>query len=600
MHRRQTALVVGIFVLILGSGSLLPADPESPFSAAWDDDTRLTGQLSPWYQTQAQPELAGRPLFSEKRSVVWLQDNRLPQAKNPEAWVELWGWDTLPGKVIGCRARLDTPAPAAVLHLVVVPDGGLERPGSPGAPTIRVPIRWVRRAVWQRMTSHYQPSTLFYRDGRQLTFQALRLGEDVVRLLRDEGVEEIPLTAIAELHFPASDSWDAYFEHLAALGPDGADRWVQVETSLGLRVSFSAARFQADRSPADEKPEHWYHLVQPPWSLDPMWLPYGQIRVRRYFRPPAMPLSWCAPAAVRRQAYLGGAWQWRADRNVQGGRLQSGAQGLFQWGFGVQATCDLEFPLHAAVRSFRTRFGLDALAGDGGCVRAEVAQLNGQRRVLHESRLLIGSAEALDTGWLNVHSPDEHSARLLLRVDCATGAGPPGADPLDIRDIFDWLEPVLRLDENALRVEVTRHSPRLVPAWQEWSVTTGKQRNVGAELENRWSVDADRSRYRLAAVARDGELRVSRRVRVSPQESRLTIVVGRPEQSPPSRIEVVVDGQSRADFEVPALEPRRALPSQTVLLSEAQGRSVTIELIQRSPHRAAVVFWDRLALESEP
>ena len=51
--------------------------------------------------------------------------------------------------------------------------------------------------------------------------------------------------------------------------------------------------------------------------------------------------------------------------------------------------------------------------------------------------------------------------RGLVRVaDAAAKARPPGADPFDVRDVVDWLEPVVQFDPLALRREIESAAPR--------------------------------------------------------------------------------------------------------------------------------------------
>ncbi|KKK66168.1 hypothetical protein LCGC14_2966800, partial [marine sediment metagenome] len=53
---------------------------------------------------------------------------------------------------------------------------------------------------------------------------------------------------------------------------------------------------------------------------------------------------------------------------------------------------------------------------------------------------------------------------LGLLTDEAHQGRPAGADPLDIRDMLDWLEPVLLLDQAKLKQNVEAASTRLFPA----------------------------------------------------------------------------------------------------------------------------------------
>ena len=64
---------------------------------------------------------------------------------------------------------------------------------------------------------------MFYRDGRALDFRSVRWGDTGIRLLREQGVVEVPFTQIAELHLPRMNAWDAHFEQLAVVTPSVGD-----------------------------------------------------------------------------------------------------------------------------------------------------------------------------------------------------------------------------------------------------------------------------------------------------------------------------------------------------------------------------------------
>ena len=442
------------------------------------------------------------------------------------------GGDCLPGRVVGFSDGTESPSDRLPPHLTVQPCCPLDLPGSSARASVRVILPWLRRIVWQRVTQGYQPRTLFFPDGRRLEFRSVRFSSRAVQLLRDEGIVEVPMSEAAELHLALRDPWEVHFEQLAALAPGDEARLVRVETVSGLRATSSTQRFDA-RGSAD-RPASWYHLVQPAWSLEPFRLAHEAIRLREYFAASEVPLSRITPSRSLQQSDLGGGWPEQFDRNVQGGLLESGGK-LAAWGFGVHARSELEFPLPAAARAFRTRLGLDELAGDGGCVRASVAVEPGG--TLFASGLVRGSEQTLDSEWLpldgkqkqivagtlrvpsafhgtrsvpgniardwkcTVRSPafrrffaripakagttnighffprqgtlDGKPGRLVLRVEPAWREGPPGTDPLDIRDIFDWLEPIIELDPQQVETELARRGPGLVAAWQNWRVTTG-------------------------------------------------------------------------------------------------------------------------------
>jgi hypothetical protein len=213
-------------------------------------------------------------------------------------------------------------------------------------------------------------------------------------------------------------------------------------------------RLGPDIGVPESSSDHWYHKIHPAWCLDPLWIRFGTIRTRQQFAPHEIPLSRLRPVKMVAQSGLGGIRPPQVDRNVQGGPL-AGARHEHGWGFGVHADCELQFDLPDCARRFRTRVGLDRLAGDGGgCVRAAVFYGLRERAPLFQSGILVGSTAEADTGRLEVASRDGLPRRLILVADAAREGRPAGADPLNIRDFVDWIEPVIEVDPAELLDQV--------------------------------------------------------------------------------------------------------------------------------------------------
>ncbi|MCH5374836.1 MAG: hypothetical protein JJ992_12750, partial [Planctomycetes bacterium] len=122
--------------------------------------------LTDWHATASEPKLDGAPLLAGD-PLLWLRDQRIgPAASRPEAYVELFGGDLLPGRVSGWSTGSDSawePAPPLVL---VEPSERLWPPAPPAAPHIRVVRSFVRKIVWQHgdtVHRRFQPLTAFYR-----------------------------------------------------------------------------------------------------------------------------------------------------------------------------------------------------------------------------------------------------------------------------------------------------------------------------------------------------------------------------------------------------------------------------------------------------
>jgi len=570
--------------------------PPSPrYTGKWTDGTRRDGdRLGPWHQTDARPALADRPLLAGPHPIRWLVDNSQEPADPPDAMIEFVGGDRLPGRVIGVADGHESPDERMPPHLLVAPHARLDLPNAPRT-GVRVNMDWIRRVVFARTTDGYHPRTLLLRDGRRLDFRSVRLTATSVRLLREEGIREVPLADVAEIHFPTDDPWDAYFEQLVELSPDGTAGLVEVETTDGLRATSSSERFQASSYGSDNDPAHWHHLVQPAWSLDALWVRHRAVRVRRYFSPHEVRLSRIDPIEVRGRSDLG-VWPWQVDENVEGGPLRSGGR-RFPWGIGVHGETELEFPLPDCALALHCELGLDELAGDGGCVEAKVFLGSTEGQPLFASGPVVGSANVLSTGRLDLEASSQQGPRrLTLHVDALHDGRPQGADPFDVRDTFDWLEPIVELDARAVQAELLRRGPQRIPAWQGWQVTTGDQ--PGARLVNHWDqTDSRRPVYRLMAATDAGPLRLTRRLQTGSQSDRLLLAVSRPSSCPGSRIEVEIDGQAVAELEVPIRRSREAPDPLAVSLSQYEDAQIAVSLCQRGDAEGALVEWREIALE---
>lgn len=569
-----------------------PVLPDSRYVVQWCDGTRTVGgKLGPWHDTKSVPKLQDRELFSPGNPVRWVIDLAVTPAA-PDRWVEFVGGDRLPGRVVAYRDGTQSPKERLPPHLVVVPDQRVDAPDSPSRPEIRVTTAWLRRIVWRPVAGGFRPRTVFTSDGRQLEYRALRYSEHSVLLLREgAGVVEVPFADIDELHLAPVDAWEAYLDQLTALAPAEGQRLVRYETAWGLRVTSTTERFQAMSYGAVENPASWYHLAHPAWSLEPLWLAWDSIRLREYFWPHEVPLSRIEPVRTRYAGALGNFWPWQADRNVEGGWLESGGQ-LFAWGFGVHGNSELEFPLPEGACFFRTRLGLDHLAGLGGCARGNI-RIDTAPAPVYAGKTLVGALEVLDSNRLSFDA-GRPPRRLVLQTEATPPDAPARADPLDIRDALDWLEPLVELDRQRMARELLRRGHRMIPCWEGWTVTTAETPHV--RLVSQWDEYGGPPRgYQLMVAATPGPLRVSGRLRPRPYRDRLLVAVSRPPNVPPSRLEIRVEGLPAGTFDIPVRNAGEA-PPLVVSLAAYHGREVAVDFLQWPSDERSLVRWQAIAL----
>ena len=591
---------------ILNAACLLPllatalwaAEPR--FVGALRDGTRIDGaDVSSWHKIDGDPKLGDRRLLDPGNPYRWLEDTTLTPAEGNDALLEMATGDTIPGRVVGFVSGSDEATAIDPPHLLVEPSVELHTPylrDDEPRPPVRVITTWLRRVVFKPGSGRtFVPDTVLLDDGRQLAFRSLRWTDDGVRLLRDQGIEAIPYHRLAEVRFKIGDPWQAYFEQLSLLCPDATGEVIQLETSDGVRLTASTSRFEAISHGNAGQPERWLHIFQPAWSLDPLFVRFRTIRVRRQFIPREVPLTLIAPSRIAQQPVLAGGWTWQVDRNVQSGPLRSGGQ-AFGYGFGVQAHCELDFPLPPGAKTFRTQAGIDALAGSGGCVRLAV-QAGGSNQPLFASDVLVGSEQVVDSGRIALPA-ETRSLRLI--ADPVLDNRPAGADPLDIRDSVDWLEPLVELDQEMLQSALRHESPRRIAAWQDWQVQDpgGGPVSIGGQ----WDLDRGHPpRYYVNVAARERFLTLSRKIQVGPEQKVLVLAVSRPmNQKDPSRLQVNINGEPAATLEAPERRPNEWPDPLLVSLAEHQGKQVEITIRQLADGDDSRVEWTGLGFSSRP
>ncbi|HEY2250559.1 MAG TPA: NPCBM/NEW2 domain-containing protein, partial [Planctomycetaceae bacterium] len=544
-------------------------------------------EIRDWHDVAAEPRLEGLKLFFPADRAQWVEDISIPPATVPQAFVEFFGGDRLPGRVIEYRNGQESIYRKSPPSVVVLPDAAVDWPDTKRHGGLPVVARFLRRVVWQkRDEARYRPATLFYRDGRQIAFRSLRWSKTSVRLLVEQETRDVPFDAIAELHLPKVDPWEAWFQLLAALLPDLSGFIIQVETGDGLRATASSRRFlPAFRGDAGN-PDHWYQAVQPFWSTELLWLKHRMIRVRRFFLPHEVPLSAIEPARVVQRSHLAGGWNWQVDRSVHGDPQRSGDL-AFGWGLGVQAYSELAFDLPPCARTFRTHYGLDWTAGTGGCVRAAIFAGTATGQLLHRSEHVIGTAKTFDTGPL----PVTGAKQLTLVVDPAQDDRPPGADPFEIRDSFDWLQPVVELDLESLRQEVDRRIESPQWGWAGWTLAGLPNKPCMASIA--WDHRAPPARgSRVEIAPRDTFLALTRRMEIGQRDRFLVLSVNRLEkETGPSRIQVRMAGSAVAEFDVPIFNTAVEPDPLVVPIERFRGSTVDAEIVQISQTPQSRVEW---------
>ncbi|MFP6693969.1 MAG: HEAT repeat domain-containing protein [Pirellulales bacterium] len=398
------------------------------------------------------------------------------RCETPKAFVEMIGGDRIVGEVLSYVPK-DQLVGGGLPYLQVEPSQLIVLPQHfEQDPTFiaRVYTRWIRRIVWKsRGRNRFVPGMAFLQNGTQIQFRSLRWEADAVVVLDQERIKRVLIRDIAELHMPIDDPWTAYYEQLAVLGCHSADMLTRLNFQDGSRVTLCAERFLPFFDCASNEPNDWKHGVRPAWCADGLAAKHLTIVVRSMTTPDQVPLL----APDSRHSSYNGLWPWQANRNVQGGELRCG-DGQYEWGFGVHADSVLSFHVPEIATEFRSQFGLDRIAGTRGCARTFVRLRTGDRAVkLYQSPILIGSASPINTGTVKLPK-FEGGSKLELVADSAHQDRPSGADPLNIRDMLNWLDPQLGLDAKQLEKYIVESKLRLGSGWFEHSPIIDRRAQV--------------------------------------------------------------------------------------------------------------------------
>lgn len=580
-------------ICCLALGQSMARGDEGLYSAEFADGSRIVaGKLTDWGVID-HPRLDGRSLHDPANPVRWLRRDSAGQPAAPDAFLEMIGGDVLPGRVVAAGASTTVEEGDIGAHLLVEPTTPISRPDGLPRGTVRILTRWLRRVVWQRRPHDaFQPATLFFKDGRQLAFRSIRFRGDGLSVLTDDGRRDARFADLVELDMPSSDWWNAYFEQVALLTPDCRQRLVRYTTVDGLRATVSPDRFLVLPWGNPNDQDFWFQAIQPAWSLDPFFLKHTRIVLRQYFGPQQVPLSMIEPARTLLRSALAVGWPPKIDRNVQGSKLTSGSND-YAWGIGTQAYTEMEFPMPSCAASFHSRVGLDRVVGRGGCARAIVYADHPNGQPLFQSDHLIGSSNVVDTGILPLN-PAAPDSRLVIVSHPDSADRPQGADPLDIRDVVDWLEPEVNLDLEKLRAEVRSRAERIVPGLDGWKIS--QDGGAGGEtgpvaFASRWDDATQAFEFEFRPTAAAATL--TRSIAIGPDQNWLLLYVNRNQAeriTSPTHATVRINGQPVDQFEVPArwqADP----PPQQLAVEKYHDQTINLEVRLEPRDDKSFVDW---------
>jgi hypothetical protein len=595
--------------------------PAERFAGMVNDGTRINADsIKEWHTETSRPSFAGRAIFDPNNPVRWIIDQSVPIAEKPKAYVEMFGGDRLPCRVIDYQRAETWTYESLGEYLIVEPLIQVDFPGRPTTPFLRISTEWLKRVVFDEkagVPSAWHPGTVFLHDGSRISFRVVRWSGGGLSLLTDSGVKKLLFSQVAELHFPRRDEWDVYFEQLAALTPDLTARLVQAETSDGLRITVSTERLVAKHSGDQNKSENWYPLLHPAWSLDPITVPFRTVRNWRFFWADQPPMTLFEPAGTRSDPVFSTGWNWVPNLSVQSSVLTN-SRLLSGWGFGVHAPTSLSFPLHPVVRQIRSRTGLDQVVGPGGCARADIALQSKPTQPFYRSEVFIGSEKSADSGWKNVTVAAGKSEHVVLIADPMMTGRPKGADPYDIRDCLNWLEPEWKLDKPQLLKEVAQRVPGRVSNLAGWAVdaqlfpqaaiapapdkTDDPSKPAPLLVRSAWDKTIPEDERTRLAIRPGNQFAVFTQQRqIEKQHRWLAVCISKPATSTDSATVVVrVDGRAIVEAEVPIQTSRLDPDPILVPISDFQGTKPTIEIVLLATGEKSFVNWQGTVLCKHP
>lgn len=431
-------------------------ETDDRYAVMFANGAMLSGQhITHWNSRFTAAEVAGVPIFRTVSPVRWVRLNGVGEQIRPKSFVELVGGDVLPGKVVAYLADRSSGV-QRVEQLVVEPAVAIHAPGRAAGQSVHIVLNHVRRIVRDDRRRRFVGKMAFLTNGTSHAYDSIRYAEEGVELLSDGEIEKLAWDELAELQLEAHREWPLHVETLARLNPRLDSPLVTAESLSGVRATGTVAMTRAEALALPDRTAGVYHAIQPAWSASPIWLPQNEVRLYQFFQANELPLSRLSPVAVRQRGYVASGAPWQRDANVAGGRLNSGGY-EFAWGLGTQAYCELHFALPAPTVGFQSWIGLDRSVGGGGCAQAKVAVGPTNQRMLFASNILVGSDEVHDTGALRIEPPTEGDSaqrRLVLITDPVIEDRPARADPFEIRDLLNWLEPMLLLDGLRLQQEL--------------------------------------------------------------------------------------------------------------------------------------------------
>ncbi|MEK6239603.1 MAG: NPCBM/NEW2 domain-containing protein, partial [Planctomycetales bacterium] len=433
--RFPKSIVLPMLLLVGGLVGSTPgqvhASPPLPYQVVYSDGRTIEGRAIQqdhfFAHGRSEARLDGQLIFQPGESVRRIR-NREKRVASQGPCLEMVNGDILPGQVE--RADAADPGRNLPAFLLVRLSAPLTSHAGESGSSLRVQADQVARLVTSRTENiAVKPGIVRLKSGALIEATSIRWRRDKILALTTQGIREIMIHDVAELHQPIRERIRLLTRARNEPRRDSTGRRVVFQVVNGARLTT-----REERRARDSSTKTW---LQPDWALNAVALAPQDVAEVLFLGPSEVPLASLPAETLAMKAYFG-KWNWARNRNVRGGRLDSGDRdGLL--GVGTHAHSAIAFYLPPDAESFSSWLGIDRQVGDGGCAVASVYLNDRQGEPIWRSGFLQGGKPSARIGPLAV----EKQKRLVLVTDFGHDGRPQGADPFDIRDEVDWIDAVI-------------------------------------------------------------------------------------------------------------------------------------------------------------
>jgi len=468
-----------LFVAVLTTDPTKGADTPRWLAVFGDGSMKRGNRMDHWDHPAAQTSIDGHSLHGDNFARFVLDTTKTIEVKPP--FVVMANGDVLPGEIVGFRpSRVVEGAGGVLLQL-----RGPLRSWEGQSLTVRPSLitRFVRKSSPARGT--LPPGRVQLRDGQVISAQRFRFSASGLQVLTSSGVQKLSLGAIAEFCTPADNQIDVLMEAAAHAWRAPKTRVIRLVAEDGTIVTHRSdigKKSYVDRNSKRIYDDYqsgcdvYLHVV-PAWSFGPVLVPQKYLAARSIRSPLEIPVPLLPATYSNPRSGLAGRAMSAYNQGPRAPFLTVGELTDIS-GFSVHGDSEISVQLPVGAKTFSTWAGLDPAVGSGGCVHCQMF-VDFASTPVFKRDFVLGGQQPLRIGPIDVIG----AKTIRLVTDMAHKGRPAGADPLDIRDNFNWLRPTVTIDPDLLAT----HDSILnrFDGAAEWSI---EQESLGkVEVHGSWN-----------------------------------------------------------------------------------------------------------------